>query len=133
LGGIVVPDDAKEEVKKEAKLANDFFVEMNGIEFHRQYYDYMIKPTFEGFLKIVSEVDHPDELSIKDFLYIFAITFFAKYLLNHEKSSNPVMKKADFLKKSLTEEGGLNLYDYNLDGEKLPEGRECVHFAVWEK
>lgn len=132
MGMKVTPKkNAPESVKKEAKQANDMFVEMNGIEFHRQMYQFMIKERFEGLLRFTSHKGAPDELPINQFLYFFCINFFAEqFLAKNEPTEN--FKKAIFFKK-VFEDGGIQRFNFVFLGSNLPKDKTYTHFFVWEQ
>lgn len=129
LGGVKA---TAPEGEKEAKEVNDWLTEMNGIEFHRQYYEFMVKNMFEGVVKKITDGGSPDQLSVEDFLYLFCINFFAKDLIGSKEGIADDRKKVAFFKKVFYGDG-LNAFDYVLLGHGLPEDKTPLHFLVWEK
>lgn len=117
--------------KKEAKEFNDMLVEMNGIQFHRQYYNFMGgKKMFEGLVKLMANGKKPDELNINDFLYLFCINFFAKDLIGAEELNEKRKNQIQFFKKVLED---MNAFEYVFLGHAFPEDRTNMHFLLWEK
>ena len=126
LGGV---EATNPKGKKAAKEMNDMLVEMNGIEFHRQMYQFMVKPMFEHAVKAMTGGKAtPDQMNIDDFLYAFTVNFFAKYLLGKEKLTNG--DRVKFFKKVYDD---MNAFDYVFLAHTLPTGRKYTHFLVWEK
>lgn len=120
LGG--VPDDSPS-----AKEINKSFTEMNDIKFHRQYYEFMVKPSFETILKDVASVKNVDDVEINEFLYIFCTHFFAQELFVSEEVKGSY-NKVEFFKKAYND---LNAFNYAFIGE-LPTDRSHAYFLVWE-
>ena len=116
------------EAENKAKEINDMLVDMNGVDFHRQMYQYMIKPMFERMVALMTDGKTPDELSVGDFLYLFTINFFAKSLIGNEKSSSD--NRVKFFEKVYEDP---NAFDYVFLGKKLPAERDYMYFLVWEK
>jgi hypothetical protein len=116
------------EAETEAAEMNELLVDMNGIEFHRQYYQFMVKEGFEGIVKEVTNGKTPDSLEVHNFLYVFCIHFFARYILGKEKTT--WIERVKFLKKVYDD---MNAFDYVLLSHELPKDRTHVHFLVWEK
>ena len=127
LGGVVAEVTEAEEA---AKKVNDFLVDMNGIEFHREYYQFMVKEMYEKMLTTVTggKVTHPDQLDNDDFCYTFTINFFAKYILDEKSSTTG--ERVKFFEKVFQD---MNAFDCLFLGDGMPEDRTNMHFLVWEK
>ncbi len=125
---------AKEEdmgSKKDADEFNEMFTGMNGVEFHRQYYHFMVKEMFEGFVKTITDgkAENPDQLHHDDFFYTFTINFFSEYIVGKQEKPH-YGNRAEFFKKVLED---MNAFDYVFLSEELPKDRTNMHFLVWEK
>ncbi len=131
LGGVEAEDPANNDAQKQAEETNEWLTEMNGIDFHRQYYQFMVKDQFEFIVKLMTGgKKKPEQLEIENFLYAFCINFFARHFSGHEESIGDYYQKVSFFKKVLDD---LNSFEYVLLENELPTDRAVTYFLVWEK
>lgn len=117
--------------KEAADEFNKMMTEMNGIEFHRQYYHLMTKEVYTAFVVLVTDgqTTDPDDLTTDDFFYTFNINFFGPHLVGNNEDTK-TDKRAEFFKKVLED---MDQFDYVFLGEELPKDRIQMHCLVWEK
>lgn len=102
----------------------DFFVGLNGIEFHRQYFELMIKPSLEFFVQGFGG------LKLQDLLWArFLSAVCINYVLRH--SVNPKTKK--LIKDELNfKEYVHKTAEWVLPEEDIPKTREDFSiFLIW--
>ncbi|MCX6795167.1 MAG: hypothetical protein NT165_00295 [Candidatus Falkowbacteria bacterium] len=120
----------KKSKPEEANEISKWQVELNGVQFERQYYHHFLKEYFEKLVYFLAEGKCPDELEIEDFLFLFSINFFSQYLISPGGRLISPWEKARFFQKVYKE---INAFEYALIAHKLPGGREQIHFILWEK
>lgn len=127
LGGVKAKAPEAEE---QAKEINEWLTDMNGVEFHRQYYQFMVKDMYEGMVRTLTggKITNPDQFENDDFFYTFIINFFARYFIGKEKLYDS--ERVKFFEKVFDD---MNAFDYVFLGDELPKDRTNMHFLVWEK